>query len=180
MPRITEARKTERRDQILHAAFVCFARAGFHKTTMQDICAEAELSPGAVYGYFPGKDAIIEALARGERKTNGGSPKPGSGLDWLFEGLKHPGDPRASQLDVRLWGEAIGDARLGALQRRADGALARALAAAGEDAARAHGLEPAALAELLAAVIAGLEVRLALDPEADPAAIAEALRTLLA
>ena len=65
MPRITEARKTERRDQVLQAAFVCFARRGFHQTTMQEICAEAGLSPGAVYGYFPGKDAIIEALARG-------------------------------------------------------------------------------------------------------------------
>ena len=30
----------------------CFARAGFHRTTMHDICKEAGISPGALYVYF--------------------------------------------------------------------------------------------------------------------------------
>jgi AcrR family transcriptional regulator len=34
---------------------------------MDDICREAKLSPGAVYRYFPSKDAIIQAL--GERSA---------------------------------------------------------------------------------------------------------------
>ncbi len=41
----------------------CFAREGFHRTTMQDIFREADLSPGAVYSYFEGKDELIEAIA---------------------------------------------------------------------------------------------------------------------
>lgn len=31
---------------------------------MHEICAEARMSPGAVYRYFPAKDDIIEALVR--------------------------------------------------------------------------------------------------------------------
>jgi AcrR family transcriptional regulator len=53
-----------RRQQILDAAAACFARRGFHQTTMQDICTEAELSPGAVYRYFDSKEEIIEAACQ--------------------------------------------------------------------------------------------------------------------
>lgn len=34
---------------------------------MQEICAEAKMSPGALYRYFPAKEAIIEAIAAEER-----------------------------------------------------------------------------------------------------------------
>jgi len=53
-----------KRQQILDAAAACFARRGFHQTTMQDICTHAELSPGAVYRYFHSKDEIIEAACQ--------------------------------------------------------------------------------------------------------------------
>ena len=49
-------------EQILDAAVACFAREGFHRTTMQDIVREAALSPGAIYGYFASKEAIIDAI----------------------------------------------------------------------------------------------------------------------
>lgn len=61
MPKVTEEHLEARRRQILSASYRCFARQGFHRTTMQDIFREAELSPGAVYSYFPSKDAIVEA-----------------------------------------------------------------------------------------------------------------------
>ncbi len=35
---------------------------------MQQICAEAGMSPGALYRYFPSKEAIIEAIAANDRK----------------------------------------------------------------------------------------------------------------
>ena len=38
--------QADRRTEILAAAQRCFARAGFHKTSMQEICAEAQMSPG--------------------------------------------------------------------------------------------------------------------------------------
>lgn len=52
-----------RRRQILDAAMACFRRRGFHQTSMQEICAEADLSAGALYRYFPSKADIIAAIA---------------------------------------------------------------------------------------------------------------------
>ncbi len=63
MPKVTEEHTEARRRQILSAALTCFAREGFHRATMQDIFREAELSPGAVYSYFKGKDELIAAIA---------------------------------------------------------------------------------------------------------------------
>src|SRR5262249_5925610 len=62
MPKVTQEHVDARRRQILSAAVRCFAREGFHRTTMQDIFREAELSPGAVYSYFAGKDELIVAI----------------------------------------------------------------------------------------------------------------------
>jgi AcrR family transcriptional regulator len=41
----------------------CFARRGFHVTTMNDISAEAEISVGLIYRYFDSKEAIIKFMA---------------------------------------------------------------------------------------------------------------------
>lgn len=54
---------TERRQQILQAAMVSFARRGFHQTTMHDISDEAGISVGLIYRYFSNKDAVITAMA---------------------------------------------------------------------------------------------------------------------
>jgi AcrR family transcriptional regulator len=62
MPKVTEEHVAARRRQILSAAQRCFARQGFHRTTMQDIFREADLSPGAVYSYFASKDELIAAI----------------------------------------------------------------------------------------------------------------------
>jgi TetR/AcrR family transcriptional regulator, transcriptional repressor of aconitase len=62
MPKVTQEHVEARRRQILSAALRAFARDGFHRTTMQDIFREAELSPGAVYSYFTGKDELIAAI----------------------------------------------------------------------------------------------------------------------
>jgi len=52
-----------RRRQILDAAMACFRRRGFHQATMQEICAEAQISAGALYRYFGSKAQIISAIA---------------------------------------------------------------------------------------------------------------------
>ncbi|MDR3202333.1 MAG: TetR/AcrR family transcriptional regulator [Bifidobacteriaceae bacterium] len=62
MPRVTEQHREGRRRQITLAAARCFHRDGFHATTMDSIIREAGLSAGAVYRYFPSKDAIIAAV----------------------------------------------------------------------------------------------------------------------
>jgi AcrR family transcriptional regulator len=62
MPKVTVEHVEARRRQILSAALRCFAREGFHRATMQDIFRESDLSPGAVYSYFEGKDELITAI----------------------------------------------------------------------------------------------------------------------
>ena len=51
-----------RKEQILQAATMVFARLGFHKARMDDIVQEAGLSKGAVYWYFESKDEIITSI----------------------------------------------------------------------------------------------------------------------
>jgi AcrR family transcriptional regulator len=61
MPKISDERRAARRQQILEAAWTCFQREGLHATTMDDIIRASGLSAGAVYSYFPSKDALILA-----------------------------------------------------------------------------------------------------------------------
>ena len=49
----------ERRAQIIEAALACFARKGYHRTTMDDIVAESGLSKGTLYWYFKSKKEIF-------------------------------------------------------------------------------------------------------------------------
>lgn len=45
------------------AAMICFAKCGFHQTSMHDISQEAGISVGLIYRYFESKEAVIAALA---------------------------------------------------------------------------------------------------------------------
>jgi AcrR family transcriptional regulator len=62
MARVTEEHIEARKSQIVDAAWTCFARNGYHRTTMQDIATEAGLSAGAIYRYFDGKEAVLVAI----------------------------------------------------------------------------------------------------------------------
>lgn len=64
MPRVSPEHLGARRRQILAAARACFVRDGFHATSMQDILRAADLSAGAIYRYFPSKDAIVATIAK--------------------------------------------------------------------------------------------------------------------
>ncbi len=67
MPRLRPDTQRARREHILDAALICFARGGFHATTMQAICHEAGVSPGALYVYFDSKEALIAGLCERDR-----------------------------------------------------------------------------------------------------------------
>lgn len=67
MPRLKPDTHRARRERILDAAFTCFSRGGFHATTMQSICREAGISPGALYVYFDSKEALIAGLCERDR-----------------------------------------------------------------------------------------------------------------
>jgi AcrR family transcriptional regulator len=62
MPRITAERREARREQILEAARACLQEHGLEAVSMEMIIARSGLSTGAVYGYFKGKDEIINAV----------------------------------------------------------------------------------------------------------------------
>lgn len=59
--------KLDRRAEILAAAERCFARSGFHQASMQEICAEAQMSPGNLYRYFSSKEALIAGISERNR-----------------------------------------------------------------------------------------------------------------
>ncbi len=66
--RRTDAKlKKDRRAEILAAAERCFVRAGFHRTSMHEICTEAGMSPGNLYRYFASKEEIIAGIAERDR-----------------------------------------------------------------------------------------------------------------
>jgi AcrR family transcriptional regulator len=62
MPRIAEAVRAARREQIIAAGMACFARSGYHATTMADVAAQAGVSKGTPYLYFDSKEALFLAL----------------------------------------------------------------------------------------------------------------------
>ncbi len=78
--------QASRRRQIARAALNCFRRSGFHGASMQDICAEAGMSAGALYRYFPSKAAIIVAIAEAERESHA----------LMFQPLEEAADPLAA------------------------------------------------------------------------------------
>ncbi|EKT4076000.1 TetR/AcrR family transcriptional regulator [Stenotrophomonas maltophilia] len=59
-------RNEQRIAQILQAALQCFLAKGFHQTSMRDIAQAAGVSLGNLYNHFPGKEAIILAVAMAE------------------------------------------------------------------------------------------------------------------
>lgn len=63
VPRVSDRYRDARREHILGAARRAFLRHGFHATSMNDLFAEARVSSGAVYRYFPGKEDIVLAIA---------------------------------------------------------------------------------------------------------------------
>jgi TetR/AcrR family transcriptional repressor of uid operon len=66
--------RAEKRDQqtqrIMDAAKNCFVRHGFQGASMQQICTECGMSPGALYRYFPSKESIIEAITEADRRED--------------------------------------------------------------------------------------------------------------
>ena len=59
MPRVTAAHEQEVRDRIVAAASRVFGQKGYHNSTIADVCRESGLSVGAIYTYFPSKDALF-------------------------------------------------------------------------------------------------------------------------
>jgi AcrR family transcriptional regulator len=79
--------KPDRHVVILDAAEQCFARNGFHQTSMQEICVAAAMSPGNLYRYFPSKEAIIAGIAKRHREEVAEVFGAVTGSEAFFDGL---------------------------------------------------------------------------------------------
>jgi TetR/AcrR family transcriptional repressor of uid operon len=87
MRRANAQRQSDRRTEILDAAQRCFSRSGFHQASMQEICAEAGMSPGNLYRYFPSKEALIAGIAERNRAEAAASFALVDQAASFFEGL---------------------------------------------------------------------------------------------
>ena len=63
MPKISDERRTERREQILEGARRCFAEHGYEGATVVRLEHEIGLSRGAIFNYFPSKEDLFIELA---------------------------------------------------------------------------------------------------------------------
>jgi AcrR family transcriptional regulator len=106
--------KSDRRAEILAAAQRCFVRSGFHGASMQDICAEAGMSPGNLYRYFPSKEALIAGIAerdRAEVAQEFANVDLSQGLFAVLEGLAHHHFAERPDEQVKLCTEISAEAR---------------------------------------------------------------------
>jgi AcrR family transcriptional regulator len=118
MPKVTEAYLKTRRQQILDAAIACFARKGFHQTTMEDIGDEAGLSPGVAYRYFESKDDIIVATVQGSLDRSADFFEEASEeediqslleqmIDDTYQRFEQPDRDIYYKVRVQLWAETL-------------------------------------------------------------------------
>ncbi len=70
MSKVTQAHIDARMAAIQDAALTLFVRKGIDGTTMQDIAAEAGISAGAIYRYFPSKAHLLQAIFRHSIEQN--------------------------------------------------------------------------------------------------------------
>lgn len=159
---------------------------------MQQICAEAKMSPGALYRYFPSKEAIIEAIAEDERRRAKGVmalfQEPGSLLDRLMRAvaayLDMVREPGGGALMFEVFSESIRNSQVGAQFDRIECDVREEFVAMIEK-AKASGEVPAiidveATVSMLMAFGDGLAMRVTVDPTTDVERLQPVLRRAFA
>jgi AcrR family transcriptional regulator len=179
-----------RRRQILEAAERCFRRRGFHQTSMQEICAESQISAGALYRYFGSKADIITAIAEYKHRESEAEFERVLGELGLMDALQSMFARFLTKIETESLGPVLADI-LGEAQR--DPSLARSLAAIAArslqrlSAAIAHAqqtgeidaqLDPLEAAEMLGAAMEGLGLRFAMTRAAPATDLVRQFRTL--
>lgn len=195
MPKVTEEHVAARKKQILAAATLRFSRKGFHKTTMQDICEEASLSPGAIYRYFSGKGKIITAMAEEKmirnvaiikdikEKMNGDPEKTFNDLAVAFFGKLQKENRDSLRLDVELWSEALRDPRVLKFVRHSVdnhvNALRDIIKTGQEKGELSSDVDATAVAQILTSLFRGMILLKAIDETVDVVRYTEASLALV-
>ncbi len=131
MPRVSDEHLAARRQQILEAAWRCFARHGFHETSMQDVFAEAGLSAGAVYRYFPSKADLVRTTAEGvldgvvdvfdEMLSREHPPRPDEAMRTTLEFVvttANTGELDFTRIAIHAWSESLHDDKIEAVVQK--------------------------------------------------------------
>jgi AcrR family transcriptional regulator len=194
MPKLKPDTQRARREHILDAAEHCFARAGFHRCTMHDICKEAGVSPGALYVYFSSKEALIAGIAERDRTKLAGQLSELAKAPDLLAALARLGEHYAVEepqhkrvLCIEIGCEATRNPAVGEIFRSVDTfcleSFEQLFTRARAEGKIAPELDTATLAEIIAVIGDGLFWRRAVAPNFDAKklipAITELVRTLL-
>ncbi len=190
MPKLNEETQLARRGHILDAAERCFARAGFHRTSMQDICREAEISPGALYIYFASKEDLIVGLCEREINEFAGNltslaeaPDFLAALHAIFEHYCTDFPQHKLQLHVEIGAEAARNAKIGNRLRSIDSFTMKSIEVL-IDRVRAQGriapdFDSATVTRAMSLIGEGLFWHRALDPDFDPRSALPAIMTMV-
>jgi len=194
MPKITDAQKETRRQQILDAALRCFSRDGFHGTTTADIVRESGVSQGTLYLYFATKEDIVVALAddrhQGEAFLSAlaqSEPDPVQGLMLMIElyGKSLPDPRRLDQRRVGIqgWAEALRNPRIHASAVEGLSSVREAIVGLIEKGQQTSQIrpdvDPDAVARILIAVFQGLVLQITWGEPVDLAATGQVMRNML-
>ncbi len=196
MPKVTDAHRAARRDQILAAAARCVAREGFHKTTMAAVIAEAGLSAGAVYGYFKSKNEIIKAIA--DRALGQAAHHlhdlvereepvhPADAVEVFLRQVTAPvveGGVELPRIAVQAWAEAVRDPEVHALAREKMLALRDALESVvlrcRRDGTLPADLDPEQAAQVLFGLLPGFVLQRLILGDVTPESYVQGVRALL-
>lgn len=196
MPRVSSTHLAARREQIVSAALVRFARNGFHAATMADVIEESGLSAGAVYRYFRGKDELVEAIC--ERALNAAAhsltdlladdeaPDPADAVAHVVDALDAAagdGGVDLRRVQLQAWAEAL--RAPGVLRTATEAqvhlrrALARVVVRAQETGRLPATLDVDAAAQVLQSLVVGRLVQDLLATDVEPGSYGEAVWTLL-
>lgn len=115
MPKVSDAHRASRRDQIVAAATRVMADRGVRVASMSDIIEASGLSAGAIYLQFESKQEILlevarRALADRLQILDARVPAPGAPFtDLLVELIGGDRLPVPASVPLQLWGEAAVD-----------------------------------------------------------------------
>ena len=192
MPRVSDEYMARRREEILAGAKTCFAREGFHATSMRDVYRECGLSPGAVYNHFASKEEIVRALgeerlreAQARREALELIDDPIEALRLLAAGTREElGREEDLLLELQLAGEALRDESIAEVSRKIfDATLETVVGLIGRAQATGHlegSVDADALGRVLIGLFQGLVLQTAIGAPPERERHVGALRTLLA
>lgn len=190
MPKLKPEVQQQRREHILDAAERCFARAGFHRTTMHDICKEAGVSPGALYVYFDNKEALIAGICERDRAEFAERFDALANAPDFMQALRELGEqyfleePAAShRMCIEIGLESTRNPRVGEIFRRVDRYIADSfgkLFQRMQDEGRIAPKLPIPIVTRAFAIVAdGMFWHRAVDPDFEPATVMPAMLQLI-